>query len=132
MNTWSIGEVEEITGVKTHILRYWEEVIPSFAPKKDIGGRRIYTPHDIQTVMRLKYLIQDKKFTIEGARDQLITETAEINSVSDISPDSPLAFQAEQLKRSKAETLQVMTELRTSLLDLYVILRKYRTPKEEQ
>ena len=57
MATYSIGEIEELTGIKAHVLRYWEEVIPGFAPKKDMGGRRVYFDRDIQTIMRLKYLI---------------------------------------------------------------------------
>ena len=75
MAGYLIGEVEEITGVKAHVLRYWEEVIPGIAPKKDLGGRRVYSSRDIQTIMRLKFLIQEKKFTIEGARSELIAES---------------------------------------------------------
>ena len=60
MANFSIGEVEDLTGIKSHILRYWEEVIPSLAPKKDIGGRRSYSARDLQTIFRLKYLIQEK------------------------------------------------------------------------
>ena len=63
---YSIGQVEEITGVKAHVLRYWEEIIPGFAPQKDIGGRRIYSQRELELVMRLKFLIYEKKFTIEG------------------------------------------------------------------
>ena len=69
---FSIGEVEELSGVKAHILRYWEEVIPGFAPQKDIGGRRTYTQRELEIIMRLKFLIYEKKYTIEGARNQLI------------------------------------------------------------
>ena len=71
---YTIGEIEELTGVKSHILRYWETVIPGFSPQKDIGGRRIYTQRELEIVMRLKFLIQEKKFTIEGAREQIISE----------------------------------------------------------
>ncbi len=76
MSGFSIGEVEEITGVKAHTLRYWEEVIPSVAPSKDFGGRRLYTKSNIQTILRLNYLIAEKKFTIEGARNQIISEAS--------------------------------------------------------
>ena len=63
--TYSIGEVEELTGIKAHVLRYWEEVIPGFAPQKDMGGRRTYTQREIEMIFRLKYLINEKKFTAE-------------------------------------------------------------------
>jgi Predicted transcriptional regulators len=61
MTGFSIGEVEQITSVKAHVLRYWEEIIPSLAPHKDMGGRRLYSKRDVQTVLRLKYFIQEKK-----------------------------------------------------------------------
>ena len=83
MASFTIGEVEELTGIKSHILRYWEEVIPSLAPKKDIGGRRSYSSRDLQIIFRLKYLIQEKKFTIEGARNQLIEDAGNLAEQND-------------------------------------------------
>lgn len=102
---YSIGQVEEITGVKAHILRYWEEIIPGFAPQKDIGGRRIYSQRELELVMRLKFLIYEKKFTIEGARDQLI---AEVDSVND-----------------NAELVHQIGELRKDLTDLYFSIKNF-------
>ena len=81
---YTIGQAEEITGVKQHVLRYWEEVIPGFAPKKDFGGRRLYSQKDIETVLRLKHLIYQKKFTIEGARDQIISESDAFEKNADL------------------------------------------------
>lgn len=81
---YTIGQVEEITGVKQHVLRYWEEVIPGFAPKKDFGGRRLYSQKDIETVLRMKHLIYQKKFTIEGARDQIISESEAFEKSADL------------------------------------------------
>ncbi|MDE5613799.1 MAG: MerR family transcriptional regulator, partial [Treponemataceae bacterium] len=43
MATFSIGDVEKITGIKAHILRYWESVIPGFALFKDMGCSVFYT-----------------------------------------------------------------------------------------
>ena len=102
---YSIGQVEEITGVKAHVLRYWEEIIPGFAPQKDIGGRRIYSRRELELVMRLKFLIYEKKFTIEGARDQLISE---VDSVND-----------------NAELIRQISELRKDLTDLYFEIKNF-------
>lgn len=104
--TYSIGEAEELTGIKSHILRYWEEVIPGFAPKKDLGGRRIYTERDIDLILRLKYLINERKFTIEGARDEFLRETMNYDS--------------------KAEVLDSIRQIRSELSQMYMIIRKYR------
>jgi DNA-binding transcriptional MerR regulator len=103
MKTFSIGEVEEITGIKSHVLRYWEEVMPSFAPQKDLGNRRAYTMRDIQNIRRLNYLINEKKFTIEGARAQLIAE----------------AGMAHTGDGQTATAMQALYELKQSLTDLY-------------
>ncbi len=70
-----IGEVEQLTGIKPYVLRYWESVMPGFAPQKDSHGRRIYTQREIDIISRLKFLIYEKRFTIDGARKQLIHET---------------------------------------------------------
>ncbi len=112
MTGFSIGDVERITAVKAHVLRYWEEVIPSLAPVKDIGGRRTYSKRDVQTVLRLKYLIQEKKYTIEGARAELLQEAAAAGS------------------QSGADTLiPQLNRIRFELLDLYRML--HHTEKEE-
>ncbi len=85
MKTYSITEVEEITGVKSHILRYWEEVVPTLAPQKsEYSGKRLYTARDIDTIRRLKYLIYEKKFTIEGARNQLIEDAGTLSKNFDL------------------------------------------------
>ncbi|MCD6120577.1 MAG: UTP--glucose-1-phosphate uridylyltransferase [Spirochaetales bacterium] len=71
MKYFSIGEVSEILKIKTHILRYWEKEVPSLIPKKSISGRRLYTNRDIQMLSRFKYLVQEKKYTVQGAREKM-------------------------------------------------------------
>jgi DNA-binding transcriptional MerR regulator len=107
---YTIGEIEELTGVKSHTLRYWETVIPGFSPQKDIGGRRIYTQRELEIVMRLKFLIQEKKFTIEGAREQIISEV--------------------DLIAENATLLKQIHDLRKDLTDLYMCVKKYERKSE--
>ncbi|MDD6295003.1 MAG: MerR family transcriptional regulator [Treponema sp.] len=106
MGQYSIGDVEEISGIKAHVLRYWEEVIPSIRPRKDLGGRRVYSQRDLEVIFRLKYLISEKKFTIEGARNQIISEI--------------------DVRNENAQLIQAIQELRSELTDLYLTVRKYR------
>lgn len=82
MAQYTIGEVEQLTGIKPYILRYWEEVIPSFTPKKDESGRRLYNQRDIDIIRRLKYLIYTERYTIDGARSQIIKETQTSDAVT--------------------------------------------------
>ncbi len=74
MAALTTGEVEKLTGVKSHVLRYWEENIPFLSPQKDSFGRRLYSSRDVQIILRLKHLIQEKKYTVEGAQEQLVFE----------------------------------------------------------
>lgn len=74
MVKFSIGDIEKLTGIKQHILRYWEDNIPLLNPEKDEYGRRVYRQRDLDFVFRLKYLITEKKFTVEGAGEELMRE----------------------------------------------------------
>ena len=73
---YSIGEVSELLGVKPHVIRYWEEEVPFIAPKKSKSGRRVYTDRELQLLMRLKHLLYEKRYTIDGARERIWKETA--------------------------------------------------------
>lgn len=102
--TYTIGQIEELTGVKAHILRYWEEVIPGFTPQKDLTGRRVYSQHEVDLILRLKYLINEKKFTAEGAGRQIMEEA--------------------QTVQDNAELIQQIHETRQLLTDLYMKISK--------
>jgi len=71
---YQIGEVERLLGVKPHTLRYWEKEIPLLQPRKDAFGRRVYSGRDVTLLLRLKHLLYERHFTIEGARGQLLLE----------------------------------------------------------
>ena len=112
MAQFTIGEVEDITGVKAHVLRYWEQVIPSIAPQKNLGGRRTYSMREVQLIMRLRYLIQEKKYTIEGARNCLIEEAA-------------LTSELEQKGAVEAsDAIFAINEVRSELISLYTSIHK--------
>src|SRR5882724_5295792 len=66
-----IGEVASAVGVETHVLRYWETEFRSIRPQKSSRGQRVYSRRDVETLMRVKELLYDRKFTIAGARKQL-------------------------------------------------------------
>lgn len=68
---YSIGEVSELTDVDAHVLRYWETVFKELKPKKNNAGNRVYKEKDIETILKLKELIQEKKYSTEGAQQVL-------------------------------------------------------------
>jgi len=66
-----IGEVGRITGAKPYVLRYWETVFPRIRPQKTRSGQRLYRRKDVETVLLVKKLLWEQRFTIEGARKRL-------------------------------------------------------------
>ena len=67
----TIGEVSAALGIKTHVLRYWEEQFPSLKPLKRAGGRRLYRPEDVALIERIDGLVNRDGYTLKGARTAL-------------------------------------------------------------
>jgi DNA-binding transcriptional MerR regulator len=66
-----IGEVSRLVGVKPYVLRYWETEFSVIAPKKSGTGHRLFRRKDVETILEIKRLLYEKRFTIEGARKAL-------------------------------------------------------------
>ena len=69
---YSIGEVCDLTGLKAHVLRYWETQFELLRPTKNRAGNRVFRPKDIELILLMKHLLYEKKFTIDGARQRLL------------------------------------------------------------
>lgn len=76
---YKIGEVEQLLGVPQSTLRYWEREFTQLRPNRNDRGTRYYTPSDIDTLRRIKYLLHDCGMKIDAARDKLATAS---NSVA--------------------------------------------------
>jgi len=70
---FKIGEVAELLGVEPYVLRYWESEFTQLAPKKSGTGHRLYRRKDVELLLKIKHLLYEKRFTIEGARQSLQT-----------------------------------------------------------
>ncbi len=66
-----IGDVSELAGVESYVLRFWETEFPMLAPKKAGNGQRQYRRKDVETVLEIKRLLYDEGYTIAGARKAL-------------------------------------------------------------
>src|SRR5262245_61171881 len=71
---FKIGEVSDLLGVEAYVLRYWETEFPVLSPKKSGTGHRLYRRKEVELLLRIKHLLYDKRFTIEGARQSLHSE----------------------------------------------------------
>jgi DNA-binding transcriptional MerR regulator len=66
---FTIGEVAEELGVATSLIRFWEGEFDIIKPKKNRKGNRQFTKEDIKNVKLIYYLVKEKGFTLQGARD---------------------------------------------------------------
>ncbi|MDR3357034.1 MAG: MerR family transcriptional regulator [Spirochaetaceae bacterium] len=96
------GDLEKLLGVKGHIIRYWEKQIPLIQPRRDDNGNFLYSARDIQLLMRVKYLLHERKFTIEGATEELYRE----------------------LSGGREDDIALIAELRNDLINVYLLNHK--------
>jgi DNA-binding transcriptional MerR regulator len=107
---FKIGEVSELLGVEPYVLRYWETEFSVLSPKKSGTDHRLYRRKDVELLLRIKHLLYEKKFTIEGARQSLHAQSrapkpkaAKIAQQQLFSED-PLP----EIRRELAEILQLL------------------------
>jgi DNA-binding transcriptional MerR regulator len=110
--SYTAGDVERLTRVKPHVLRYWEKEVALIQPQKDNMGHLHYSDRDLQLFLRLKYLVQERHFTLEGAREELFMELTGKDPYGNTASDEILHFRS------------IIAALRSELIDLYLTRRK--------
>ncbi|MFA0964777.1 MerR family transcriptional regulator [Roseivirga sp. BDSF3-8] len=68
---YTIGEVADIFGVATSLIRFWESEFDTIRPKKNRKGNRQFTKEDIESIRLIYHLVKEKGFTLQGAKDML-------------------------------------------------------------
>jgi DNA-binding transcriptional MerR regulator len=91
---FKIGDVADLIGVKPYVLRYWEAEFPMISPQKSPSGQRVYRRSDVETVIMIKHLLYEERYSIEGARKRI----RELRKEG-------------ELKEFKGETVEVATTL---------------------
>ena len=99
---FKIGEVCEIVGVEPYVLRFWETEFPNLAPGKSKTGHRVYKRKDVENVLRVKQLLYERGFTIDGERKQL----------------------AKSRTSRRSERDEVLIRVRKELQDILTLLRR--------
>lgn len=110
---YSIGEVSNLLDVKPHVLRYWETEIPAIRPKKS-GHKRRYNLQQIETLKKIKDMLYNQRYTIEGARQKLKQDKLLIQEVR----NEASAKQKLQLSASMPAIATDLLELKTMLQEL--------------
>ncbi len=68
---FKIREVARIAELPAYVLRFWETEFRGIHPKRTPSGQRMYRKRDVLEILKIKHLLHEKKFTIEGARQRL-------------------------------------------------------------
>lgn len=111
---FKIQEVAKLTQVPEYTLRYWETEFKELAPQKSRGGHRLYQKQDLELIFKIKHLLYDQKFTIQGARKEL---SAQLNKPVE-KPEQrqlELGFEQNLLKDMLKKTLQELKEIEKQL-----------------
>ena len=105
---FKIGEVSNITGVEPYILRYWESEFKLVKPYRTKSNQRLYRRKDVESVLKIKTMLYDEKFTIAGAKKRIkMKETPE--------KQLPLGFSQEKYKHALKDVLTEIKGLYKSL-----------------
>lgn len=71
---FSIREASQLTQVKPYVLRYWESEFKLLRPVRRESGHRKYSRKDVETILKIKDLLYERRFTISGAKKYLVQE----------------------------------------------------------
>lgn len=109
---FTIGEVSELCGVKPHVLRYWEQEFTQLKPVKRRGNRRYYQHHEVLLIRRIRELLYDQGFTINGARNKLDGRMIEVamgnSSVAEVSPAGEFVLPEATLMVVRSELADIL------------------------
>ena len=100
---YSIGEVCDLTGLKPHVLRYWETQFDVLNPTKNRAGNRVYRSKEIEIILLVKHLLYEKKYTIEGANNRLV----EMRRAGKLEEERQDVLEPEFLEGIKAELMEL-------------------------
>ena len=92
---FTIGEVSDLCAVKPHVLRYWEQEFSQLRPVNRRGNRRYYQHHEVLLIRRIRHLLYEEGFTIQGARNRLDSELPATSEKKSAAPLSLAEVRAE-------------------------------------
>ena len=108
---YSISEVSEITELKAYVLRYWDTEFSQLNPPKNRAGNRTYRQKDIEVILKIKDLLYQKKYTIDGARNFLKEKENVVNSANESGLDNE-------------EVRVTLSKIKNELKDILLIISK--------
>ena len=108
---FKIGEVKQITGVETHVLRYWESEFKIIRPQRASSKQRLYRKVDVENILTIKKLLYEDGYTVPGARKLLTAKKSEKKN-------------KEEIKIPGGRARSMLAELKSDLKQLQEMLQK--------
>ncbi len=103
---FTIGEVSDLCAVKPHVLRYWEQEFTQLKPVKRRGNRRYYQHHEVLLIRRIRDLLYEQGFTINGARHRLESDIARAGDVAGRVLNGPRLRAADSVAAGESERIE--------------------------
>lgn len=119
---YSIEEVSDLTGLKPHVLRYWETEFAQLRPERTKANQRLYRQKDLDLLVHIKKLVHERAFTLAGARKQLEEDIREARQQGQL---------ALELDLGSAELTGVLMKARRQARQLLELLDKPSTLNTE-
>jgi DNA-binding transcriptional MerR regulator len=113
-----IGEVVDLVGVRSHVLRYWEREISTICPAKSASNQRRYHRKDVELFMELKRLLRDERYTLAGAKQRL--EEIKVSEGMRVKAERGSTCHTEELKVT-SEAVEHVVKIRTGLKELIAL-----------
>jgi DNA-binding transcriptional MerR regulator len=107
---YKIGEVAQMAGVKTSVLRFWESEFEFLSPDKSTTGQRLYSKNEVDLVLQVRHLLYEEKFTIEGVKKKISAKGKLINP-NDILPPVTTVDHTVLLKEVKTALQMLRSKL---------------------
>jgi DNA-binding transcriptional MerR regulator len=106
-----IGDVSEITGIKPYVLRFWEKEFGFLHPVKNDSGQRIYRRSDVESVLLIKRLLYQERYSIEGAKKK----------ISELRKNGDLASAKRERGSMDDKKIETLRKLRNELSELIAL-----------
>ncbi|MEG1405961.1 MAG: MerR family transcriptional regulator [Alistipes sp.] len=110
---YSMGEVADMFGVNSSLIRHWESQFSVLKPKRNKKGNRLFTPADVDNLKLIYHLVKEQGMTLEGAKKALRQRPNDSN----LSHDMELL---ERLQRVRSLLEEVREELKTDEHELVI------------
>ncbi len=78
---YTIKEISKLLDENESTLRFWEGEFKGLRPRRSSGGKRLYSEDDIKLLKKIKYLLRERKISIEGAREHMSGKTEELDLI---------------------------------------------------